>query len=312
MPTVKVISVQKQNVPLVVRALAQIHSLRQIQIGAEQAGRITAILVKNGDEVKQGQILFLIDDRQQRAAVADAGADLMAKQQHYQRLLQLYKQGAVDSDDLDTSKSAYLRAQSNLQEMQKALDQTKVRAPFAGHVTYTDLAVGSYVNVGDSLIGMVNDQYLELQYDLPAEYWGKPKMGQSVLLTSDAFPNKTFTATVNYVAPQLNPDNHAFTVRAALDSHDHALAPGLSVIVTHILDNTRQVLAVPGISLIGDPSGFAVDVVENQKIIKKSVKIGTQFKEWTEIKSGLKEGDEVVIEGQMRVREGQPVKVVQA
>ena len=172
------------------------------------------------------------------------------------------------------------------------------------------MAVGSYVNQGDQLIAVVNRNVLELTYNLPESYYGQVKLGQKVSFTSDAYPDKTFEATVDYVAPLISQQNRAFSVRALVGQHSEQLSPGMLVNLTQVLNADHRVLAVPALSLVADMSGYAVYTVESGKVLSLPVQIGMRFGDWVAVISGVKPGTPIISAGQEKVQPGSNVTVI--
>jgi membrane fusion protein (multidrug efflux system) len=343
---VKIGHVESKQIPLQISALGQVRSLEEIDLVAEQAGYLTEVNVKNGAMVQKGQVLFQIDNKNALAGVLSAKAALDQAQSHFDRIQILVKEGAESQDVLESDQKNLDQAQAALDEANKMLSETIVKAPFAGQVTYTDLAVGSYVNIGDKLIGIVNSQSFFIQYVLPASYLNLTQMGQTVTFNNPLNNNplnnnplnnnplnrkEKINAKVIYVSPEVDPQSQSFVVRALIENPPENLKSGLSFMVTQILNPTRQVLALPGLALLGDPNGFYVFLVKksdeknteqnteqnteknNQfQVLTRRVVVGEQFDSWIEIKSGLTTLDSVVIEGQQKIHEGQWVRPINA
>jgi membrane fusion protein (multidrug efflux system) len=320
---VKVASIKDQVIPLEVSALAEVKALQEIDLAAQESGYLTAVNIKNGEAVQKGDVLFQIDNKDEKSQVLSTKAALDQAQSHFNRIALLLKQGAVSQDQLDLDRKNLEQAQSAFDQAKKALAQTTVRAPFDGQVTYTDLSIGSYVQVGDKLISIVNDDHRLLQYSLPAKYLKSVAMGQSVLFTGSgnlmnhtiadhSAPKKDiFEAKVVYVSPEIDAQTNAFVVRALIEDAPETLVPGFTLMVTQILDPTRHAFALPGLALLGDPNGFYVFVVNDQnRVLTRRVVVGQQFNSWVEIKSGVTANDRVVVEGQQNIHEGQKVKVI--
>jgi membrane fusion protein (multidrug efflux system) len=316
MTIVKVSHPKNENVPFEVSALGQIKSAQEIDLMAQQSGYLTAVNVQSGDQVEKGQLLFQIANKTQAAAVASARAGLTQAKAHYDRIETLVKEGAASQDELDTQDKNLQQSKAMLDQAEKAYSETQVSAPFSGQVTATDLAVGSYVNVGDTLIGIVSGKEKFVQYVLPSGYLKFAKLGQSVSFNNPFEKTQAVSAKVSYVSPEIDIQSASFVVKAAIPSSlAEALPPGLTVMVAQVLQADRKVLALPSLSIKADPNGFYVFLIEPQasatdegRIVMRRIKIGSKFGEWVEILSGLSTSDAVVVEGQEKVHEGQRVK----
>ena len=301
-----------QNIPVDVNTIGTLLAPEATMLKTQQSGVVQRILFKNGQEVQQNQLLLQLDPTEQEANYQKAEAALVEAKANYKRYQSLEKDApeVLSQAQIDQVLSAYQQARASLNVAKKELDNMQLRAPFAGTLGSTTLAVGSYINQGDNVVAIVNRDILEVSYSLPESYYGVAALGQKVSLTSDAFPNKTFTATVDYVAPLINQQNRAFTVRARIDNHEGKLSPGMLVNLTQTINPEHRVLAIPAISLVTDMSGYAVYTVKDNKVAALPVQTGSRLGNLIEITSGLDTKTPVISAGQEKVQPGSPVKVI--
>ena len=135
------------------------------------------------------------------------------------------------------------------------------------------------------------------------------KIVQPVTISLSAYPHKVFEGKVFYISPTINTATQTFDVRAVMDNKDGKLKSGMQGFVTHVLVPQRQVLSVPGLSLVPSISGYSVYVVEKGKVKALPVVIGSRYGTYVEIKSGLKSGDKIIVSGVQAVHPGMAVKV---
>ncbi len=303
--------VATQNVPLTISSLGNLVAPESTMLAAEQAGIVRKIYFKNGQAAKQGALLLQLDDTTQRATYNKDQAALVEAKSMYERYQQL---NAVDPSvlskvQMDQVFANYQEAIATLQGDQKTLDEMQIRAPFAGILGATNLSLGSYLNIGDQVVAIVNVNDLEVSYPVPEASFGLVALGQKVKLTSDAYPGKIFTGTVVYKGPLVDPTSRAFTVRARVDDPT-GLTPGMLIHITQVLIPDRIVLAVPTASLVSEMSGFGVYQIKAGRVAETYVQIGSQFGNYTEITSGLSAGDSIITEGNAKVQPGMPVQAV--
>jgi len=300
----------EKNIPLIVTALGNLVAPQGIMLKSQRAGIIQNILFKNGENVRAGQLLVQLNAQSQQAAYDEAQAALFNAKSLYDRYMSLNKEDptVLSKMQIDQQYATYQEALARLSGMKKDLNDMQIRAPFTGTMGSTDLSVGSYLNAGDPVVAIVNRNDLEVVYQISESDYALVQLGQSVNLTVDSYPGQTFEALVNYKAPLVSASSHSFTVRARL-LNPKGLSPGMLMHVSHILESTRQVLAVPTVSLISELSGFGVYEVENGKVIEKFVTIGGAYYDNTAIISGLSVGDQVIVSGQEKVQPGQQVLI---
>ncbi len=320
---VKVAPVQYHSLPIQVHSLGELLTSQNIMLTAQQPGKISALYFKSGQQVKEGQLLVKINDIAEKAAVANAAADLKAKYINYQRYLNA-AEGSVIKLNLTIAKGAYEVAKATLAEKQKSLADTQIRAPFSGKIgalqtiqhqvgstaTYSQIAPGAFVQIGTAIAPLVNSHHILVQYLLPQQYSGELKLGQQVQVTTSAYPNKIFKGEVTFISPVVDSMSQSYEVRAAIDNSNSQLKSGMSVAVTHTLAPHHQVLAIPGLSLVPTIDGYSVYTVVNNKIKSVPVKIGSRHDTLIAITSGLSAGQKIVVSGMQNVHLGSLVKVV--
>jgi RND family efflux transporter MFP subunit len=191
----------------------------------------------------------------------------------------------------------------------KGVEDTLVRAPFAGVVAERLVSVGDYVSRGTRVATVVRVDPLRVELTVPESAVSLVQVGQHVRLTVDAYPGETFDATVRFVSPALRSDQRALTVEAVTRNPDGRLKPGLFATAMIRQSNTSEGLLVP-ITAIETVSGTSrVYVVKNgvaeERIVTTGEKVGDQI----EITSGVAAGEIVAAEPRGRVTDGRAVSV---
>ena len=301
-----------KNIPVSINTIGTLIAPEATMLKAREAGVVQQILFSSGQKAKKNQLLLQFDATEKEADYQKAEAVLIQTKADYQRYQRLQKEAPeiLAQTQIDQVFSTYQQAYASINVAKKELANMQVRAPFAGILGSTTLAVGSYVNQGDSIVAIVNRDSLEVSYNLPESFYGMVQVGQMLSLTSDAFPGKTFTATVDYIAPLINQQNRAFSVRAKIDNHEGKLSPGMLVNLTQILNPNHNVLTIPAISLITDMSGYGVYTVKDNKVLQLAVKVGNRSGNFIEITSGLDVATPVISAGQEKVQPGSSVKII--
>jgi RND family efflux transporter MFP subunit len=306
---VSTVTVQETNLPLTVQADGSIIAPNSLTLKAQQAGVIKTINFNSGAYVKQGQVLFTLDDTTEKGELLKAQAAFDLDKSMYDRFETLWQQGEISQADYDAAQSKFRQDRGALNEALYQEAQTKITAPFSGNVGATNLAVGSVVAVGDSLVDLVDRNDLVVEYSVPQDLLGEVQLGQAVSFTSDAYPAKTFNAVVSYISPQIDQSTGSVTLRAKVDNSANLLIPGLLVHITQVLNPNYKALAIPVISLMGDISGYQVYTVVNGKVNNVNVTVGERVGDLAVITQGLNPGDKVIVAGQEKVKTGSLVSI---
>jgi len=272
-------------------------------------GTITAIYVKPGQRVSKGQTLVQLDKSvlQQQLAQAEAQVDLMSTLYDRQKNLWDQKIG---------TEVQFLQAKTNLQTTQKQLDAIKqqavlysIKSPINGTVESMDLKLGQVAMPGMTGINIVNDNSLKIKANVPESYAGSVRVGNKVkVVVPDA--KDSVMATINFAAKAIDPVSRSFPVEVKLPSRA-SLRPNMTAVL-RIADYTnKNAVTVPVKAVRQSESGDYVYVNLNGIAKRAAIKEGAISGGLVEVVSGLKAGDEVIVDGVADVDEGDKVRVLQ-
>lgn len=300
-----------QEVPFA-RGLSAVGSLRSdesVVLRPEVAGRIQAIDFKEGQPVKQGQLLIRLDDSVPRAELAQARANLTLAQSHYRRAVELQGKGFVSQQARDESASTLKVQEAAVALAQARLDKMTISAPFAGIVGLRSVSVGDYVNQGQDLAPLEAIDPLKVDFRVPEMYLSKVRVGQQLTLRMDALPGQERRGLVYAVSPLVDAGGRSILLRATVANQDGVLRPGMFARV-QLLFNEDKALVAPEAAL--SPSGETQYVyrVENGVAHRREVTIGERREGRVEILTGVALNDMLVVSGLQRVTDGARVTIV--
>ncbi len=261
-------------------------NLEQVQASLEAAKQELARL-RNGSRPEE--------IAQRKAAVAQAQAAL--------KLLQ----SGTRSEVIAQRQAAVAAAQAQLKAAQVRLQDTIIRAPFAGIITQKYASDGAYVApttsasssasaTSSSIVALAKG--LEVLAQVPEADIGRIKKGQQVEITTDAYPDRVFKGHVRLIAPEAVKEEGVtlFQVRVAIDTGQQELRSGLNLDLTFLGDKVTNALLVPTVAIVTEKGNTGVLVPDaNNKPQFRSVTIGAQVKDQTQILEGLKAGDRVFL-----------------
>lgn len=291
-----------------VAAVGSLKSNESVVLRPEIAGRIAAIHLREGMPAAKGAVLVALDAATQAAELRQAEANLALSQANYKRTEDLYQKKFVSERARDEAAANLKVLEAAVALSQAKLQKTQIRAPFAGIVGIRNVSVGDYVKEGQELINIEDIGSLKVDFRLPESYLGRLQKGQGVEVSSDAMPGQTFKGSLDAIDPLLDASGRAISLRARLDNPDLKLRPGMFVRVRLAFGGERQGLAVPEEALVPAGNDNFVFRVAEGKAQRVMVKIGQRRGAMVEIAEGLKAGDEVVTAGQLKLRDGVPVK----
>lgn len=294
-----------------VAAVGSLKSNESVVLRPEIAGRIAAIHLREGMPAAKGAVLVALDASTQAAELRQAEANLALSQANHRRTEELYEKKFVSARARDEAAANLKVLEAAVALAQARLQKTQIRAPFAGIVGIRNVSVGDYVKEGQELVNIEDIGALKADFRLPESYLSRLRKGQSVEVSTDAMPGQTFKGTLDAIDPLLDASGRAISLRARLENPDLKLRPGMFVRVRLAFGGERQGLAVPEEALVPAGDDNFVFRVSEGKAQRVMVKVGQRRDATVEITEGLKAGDEVVSAGQLKLRDGVPVRAGQ-
>ncbi|MGD2085089.1 MAG: efflux RND transporter periplasmic adaptor subunit [Candidatus Aminicenantes bacterium] len=361
---VKVISIKRGNLPLRLNISAAADVWEKADVRSEIAGTIRNIKVSVGDQVKKGQVLIQLDERERQLVVEQREAEKLGRYSEYlvkedtglienneiteaqkkelENLKQNYQQAVKDiekgkiprkkfekiSDDYQkalifsgTIREEVRKAQEGLSSAIVALKQaelnlkrTAIKSPFQGIVAELQISKGETINAGQIVLRVVNLKSLYLKgYALESEIQHLRK-GTNVRVRFDSFPETFYYGEIQSISPEVDEERKTITVYVKIDNKDNLFLPGMHANIDVEYKIFENVIKVPRDAVITRQDRylvFTVKDIQGRTGIANwvYVEVGHQNDEEIEIKSGIQEGDLVVIEGHMTLAHQSKVKI---
>ena len=304
---VEVAAAIRDTVVDAIAATGQIEAIQSVELRPEVSGRITDILVREGQEVGDGTPLFKVDDAELKAQVAQAEADRQMARQSLERTKQLIAQNASSTSDLEQAQAKSQGADANYDLLKTRLDRTVVRAPFGGVTGRRLVSIGTYVSSQTPLITLqsVNPQFAS--FDVPERYADRLRRGQLVSFQVAALPGKNFSGEVVFVDPVVSLPGRTILIKARVPNSEHQLQAGMFLearLATNIRPNA---IVVPEDALLPMQGSTFIWAIKEGKADRRQVSVGVRTAGWAEIQGGVEAGDSVVVGGAERLFPGAPV-----
>ena len=302
-PTVSVAQVFVREVPQEAVYTSTVQAYVKNNIAPQMAGRITKINVEIGDFVKEGQILAEID----KAQLLQAQLQLQNQEVELQRLKSLYEEGGLSQSDYDAIQMQYNVLKTQVENL---IENTTLRSPINGVVTARNYDVGDMYAMSMPVFTVEQIVPVKLLVGVSETDYSKVKKGDSVVVTADAIPGKTFYGKVNRIYPTVDPATRTFTVEVKIDNNYKTLRPGMFVRAT-VNFGTNNNVVIPDVAVVkqqGSGERFVYVLNADNTVTYKKVVLGRRMGAEYEVLEGLEDGDRIVIGGQIRLKDG--VKVI--
>jgi len=302
-PQVDVVAALAQELGVEVQAVGSLWARDAVMLRAEITGKVASIDFKEGSAVELGQVLLKLDDSLLRAELAQAQANLQLKQSQYARARQLSQEGFISAQARDEVASELAVSQAQVSLAQAQLEKTVIRAPFDGVLGFRHVSVGGYVAPGTDLVRIEAIDPLFVEFQIPEHYLSMVTEGTPVTLRFDALSGEFFPGQIDVIDPSLDAQGRAVRLRARIPNPDSRLRPGMFARVQVHLEQHEAVM-IPESAIAPSAGEQYIFVLQpDQTVRRRSVKIGIRRGGWVEV-SGIEPGQEVLITGLQKVRDG--------
>ena len=305
---VSVIPASLGTISDVVLTTATVEADRDARIFPRTTAMIEDIMVQEGDRVKQGQTLAVLEHAEEEVALARAEAIRQARKQEFDRSVALLNGELISEVDHEAKEREYIMARADWETARVSYDKTTITAPFNGTITERHLNVGNMARPGDALFTLVDLNTLLIYTYLPEMEWAHVAAGQDVVLETDTLPDGEFGGKIHRVSPIINPQNGTFKVTIRINDPGWRLKPGMFVRVKILADQHKDVLLVPKIALLDGNQVFTVR--DDSLAVRAELTLGLQDADFVEILEGLNPGDQIVIAGHRSMKDSTRVKIV--
>ena len=302
--------VKTGTVSRTVTAVGSLLSSESVVIRPEVAGKVSEITFLEGQAVKKGAVLIRLDDSIARATLAQAQASIAFSRAELARADELFRQRTGPARNREQALAKLQSDEAAVQLAKAQLEKLTLTAPFDGVLGLRKVSVGDVVAAGKDIVNLEAIETLKLDFRVPELYLPTVRTGQTLKVAVDSFGGQTFDGTVYAIDPLVDVNGRAVVIRARVSNTDGALRPGLFARVALTLDQTPNAVLVPeqAVSAFGKRQ-FVFKVVDG-KAVQTTVTLGERRNAEVEITSGLQPGDVVVTAGQLKIRDGAPVMVV--
>lgn len=293
-----------------IRAFGTLVANESVVISPEIAGRVARIGFEEGQRVGEGDVLVELDAQILRAELDKARSEVSLAEANFERARKLAEQGSGTLRARDETSQGYTAAQANLALAEARLAKTSIAAPFSGIVGFRNISVGAYVSPGDRIVELASVDPLKVEFRVSETYLSNLRVGLPVTVTVDALPGETITGKITAIDPIVDVSGRAIRLRAELPNPDGRLSPGLFARIRIVIEERSEAMVVPEAAVFRDEGKLFVYRLEDGKAVKTPIEIGLRSPGDVEIRSGLASGAVVITAGQLLLRDGAAVEVV--
>lgn len=314
----------------VLEAVGSVATARGVTISNEIPGVVHAIRFESGAKVRAGQVLVELDAGVERAQLASLQARRDLATNTATRTRRLEAGGASTKAQLDTDEAQLKTVSADAQALEAEIQKKTLRAPFAGKLGIRAVNLGQYLNPGTAITVLESLEAVYIDFTVPQQEVARVPVGTPVrIVLPGTEPPQTLSGQIAAVDPNADPVTRAVKLRATVrddEKNGDRLRPGMFVNVSVVLPQRANVVFVPATAIMRAPYGNSVYIVEDRKsdqggpltgpdgkpakiARQQFVRVGISRGDFVAIDEGVTAGQEVVMLGAFKLRNGAPVMV---
>ncbi|MCB1055546.1 MAG: efflux RND transporter periplasmic adaptor subunit [Acidobacteria bacterium] len=308
---VEVVALDRGPIEAVLRFSTNLEAESAVEVLAEANRQVRQLLVEEGDPVRRGQVLLRLQDDEQRNDLAKVEVELRKAERDYDRQQRLYDQGFLSEEDYNSATYEIEQLQLRLQEAQRQLSYTEVRAPISGTVTSRKVNLGDFVTINQPLFELVDFDSIVARVFVPEKELANLERGQEARISAQALAGRDFRGHIERIAPVVDPKSGTVKVTIALDDRS-GLRPGLYVDVSLVTAVHEQAVLVPKRALVYDQDQVFVYRLSGEDHVERlELEAALEDKVNVEPRGDvLDAGDRIVVAGQAGLKDGAEVRLV--
>jgi membrane fusion protein, multidrug efflux system len=308
--SVNVSPVLKMSISDSLRLTGFMEAFSEIDIAAEAQGTITSLNAALGQEKSKGSVIATIDDKLKKLDVQTASISIAKLKKDLERNTNLFKGGTITEQQLNDAQNSYDNAEIQLEQAEKLLADATIKSPISGVITKKQVEEGEYINIGSPIVTIIDISMLRIKLNVSEANVYQLKLNDKAIITTDVYRGVTFEGNISFISSQ-GDESHNYPVEIVITNNSkYPLKSGTFANVMIKLPMAEEALYIPRESLLGSITDAEVYIAENNKAVLKKIVVGNGNDKYLQIISGLKEGEEVIVNGQINLSENKAIKIV--
>lgn len=302
-------------------AVGTLRAANGADLAMEVAGLVTAVNLKSGQDVKQGQVLLQLLDGDDVAQLQQLEAAAQLSQLTFERARRQLAVQAISKADYDSAAADLKAKQAAVAQQKVVVAKKQLRAPFTGRAGIITISPGDYLSAGTTVVTLQQLDPLFVDFYVPQGELGRLQIGQPVHLALDAYPGQQFDGTLNAISPKVDASTRSVQAEARVSNQDKRLLPGMFAKAEIDLGSPQRRLTLPQAAIVYNPYGDTVYVVQPAKgrdgnghplpptVQQTFVTVGDTRGDQVTILKGIDAGTVVVTSGQLKLKNGAAIAI---
>ena len=307
--SIKMIPVTQVEFIESVEAVGTARANEQVIITSKYSDLVESVYFEDGQQVNAGDVLVTLNNKEERAKVNELLANLSESKAHLERLSELLASRSTSKSMVEQQQAKTKAIEAQLVSARAKVNDLIIRAPFKGTLGFREVSKGAYVNAGNRITSLDDVSMIKVDFHLPERLLTHIHVGQQLSAANIAYRNKNFAGEITAIDSRIDSSTRTIKIRAIINNQALKLHPGMLLNISVLLD-VENILQLPESSIIPIENKHYVFTEVENKAVRKTIKIGRRGRGLVEVVSGLVEGEQVVIEGALKLREGVDVNIL--
>jgi len=309
---------QEEVWPVTLSAIGTLAAVQGVTVSADLPGTVERIFFDSGRAVRAGDVLAVLDTRQEQAQLAAIEARRELARVTFERVQELLKEKVISKAEFDRATAELQQTEGQLGEVQAAIQRKTIKAPFSGVLGIRQVNLGQYLAGGDPLVTLQALNPIYVNFGVPQQSAGQIPVGRLVKITSEDAGGLESSGRVTALDSMVDEATRNIQVQATLPNPGGKLRPGMFVQAEVTVGPSQSVIVLPASSINYAPYGDSVFIVADLKaedgkayrgVRQQLVKVGPARGDQVSVLTGVKPGDEVVTSGLFKLRNGAAVQI---
>lgn len=288
-------------------ATAELLANEQLELKAPISGQVLDIYFKEGQEIRKGGPVIRIDDRDWKAQMTGAKAELDAAQKNYDRSRELLAVEGSSQEEVDKALSALETLKSRVQQLSLNIQLANISAPFSGQLGMRNFSKGAFLKEGDVVTTLTAIHPLKVDFKLAQENIISVAKGKQVLVI---IGKDTLTAEIYAIDPLIDQQSRTINIRALMQQQpEKKIMPGTFAEVIVTTNNEENALLVPTQAVVPEIDHQTVYLSKNGKAVRRVIQMGNRTADKVQVLNGIEAGDTVITTGLLMVKDGMDLKL---
>ncbi len=307
---VTLIQVAQQAITEQINIPATLIAQEEASIVVSSSGRIVSLSFKLGSVVRKGQVIGHLDVDELKLKLQSAEVSIAKLTKDLERNKILVEGNATNAKTVQDSQFDLDSKRLEADQLRKQISNGVIQAPISGIISEKQKEAGEYVGNNEMIGKVVNTNSLKARVYVSENNVFKLKNGQRATITTEVFPTETFNGIISFISPQ-GDDNHNYLVELAVDNNKSSrLKAGMYAMINFNESGTSTALQIPKSALVDGIKNPYVYVADGNKAVEKKIIIGREWGNKVEVISGLQEGDQIIMSGQINIVNGSTIKAI--